>query len=204
MEVVGNYLVPQPEPETFSNIPVCVPTNNQNNTDGDLHVVQDPDEDPDNLEDTFDTISIILAAPTHDPTPTPEAEKKETAVQKHRRLKKKKEKENHMRTEFLIGQISRGAPYTVPPPLQKKQFQCDQCAFSSPSEHGLKVHTGKAHNSTPAKSANAIRCKRYRKNNKIKKQNAVENLKSLEERNIMLKAKEGQLWIMVEQQRRML
>jgi len=165
-------------------------------------------------------------------TAAPEAEKKETAVQKFRRLEKKKEKEDHMRTKFLIDQISkrtaahvpqsqpgkikhasvssRGAPYTVPPTLQEKQFQCDQCAFSSPSEHGLKVHTGKAHKvlipvntngvityllqpsstllsqnapaaPTPAKSANAIRCKRWRKNDKIKKQNAVENLKSLEE-----------------------
>jgi len=91
----------------------------------------------------------------------------------------------------------REAPYTV--------FQCDQCNFSSRSQHGLRIHTGKAHTApTPTKSANAIRHVRYRANNKIKKQNAVENLKSLEERNIMLKAKEGQLWIMVEQQRRML
>merc|ERR1712186_124918 len=34
----------------------------------------------------------------------------------------------------------RETPYTVPP-----KFQCDQCDFSSPSQHGLKIHTGKAH-----------------------------------------------------------
>jgi len=141
--------------------------------------------------------------------------------------------------------IPREAPYTVP-----TKFQCDQCDFSSPSPHGLKIHTGKAHKlhtvalplpcttsvvydlipvntsndevisyvlqpqpsstlpsqnapaaPTLAKSANAIRCDRHRKNNKIKKQNAVEKLKSLEEKNIKLKAKEDQLRIMVEQRR---
>merc|ERR1719510_2020517 len=36
--------------------------------------------------------------------------------------------------------IHRETPYTVPP-----RFQCDQCDFSSRSQHGLKIHTGKAH-----------------------------------------------------------
>merc|ERR1719510_2145879 len=35
--------------------------------------------------------------------------------------------------------IPRETPYTVP------KFQCDQCDFSSRSQHGLKIHTGKAH-----------------------------------------------------------
>lgn len=250
MEVVGDYLVPQPEPETFSNIPVCVPTNDQNNTDGDLHVVQDPDEDPDNLEDTFGTISTIMETAESinrarpDPTATPEAEIEENAVQRCRRKKKEKEKAAEERRKFLIADNTRleatiavhkqqlslpqSQTFSAPPTrcvtvsesntqaqpgkIQSASvshretpytvFQCDQCNFSSRSQHGLKIHTGKAHapaSPTPAKSANAIRHERYRKNNKIKKQNAVENLESLEEQNIKLKAEENQLRIMVEQ-----
>jgi len=63
-------------------------------------------------------------------------------------------------------------------------FQCDQCDFSSPSPHGLKVHTGKAHkldtmdlSSTALDPANAKRCKGWRGRDKIKKHNAVEELK---------------------------
>jgi len=276
MEVVGDHLVLQPEPETFSNIPVCMPTNNQNNTDGDLHVVQDPDEDPDNLEDTFDTISTIMETAESinqarpDPTATPEAEIEENAVQRCRRKKKEKEKAAEERTKFLIAdkfrleatiavheqelglpqsQTSSAPPTRETPYTAPTKFQCDQCNFSSLSPHGLKIHTGKAHKlhtvslpcttsvvycdlvevntsndgvityvlqpqpsstlpsqnasaaPTPAKSANAIRCDRSRKNKKIKEQNAVENLKSLEEQHIKLKAKEDQLRIMVEQQR---
>merc|ERR1711953_56346 len=78
-------------------------------------------------------------------------------------------------------------------------FQCDQCDFSSPSLHGLKVHTGKAHNlhtldlsSTALDPANAKRCKGYRARDKIKKHNAVEELKSRtkqeQEKNDHLKA----------------
>merc|ERR1719412_2125231 len=94
--------------------------------------------------------------------------------------------------------IPREAPYTVPP-----KFQCDQCNFSSPSPHGLKIHTGKAHNlhtedlsSTARNPADAKRSREYRGREKIKEQNAVEELKSLKEQNIKLKA---QLRIMVEQ-----
>jgi len=358
MEVVGDYLVPQPEPETFSNIPVCVPTNNQNNTDGDPYVVQDPadrlaaqkdifsegpivetvahyqshgstsNEDPDNLKDLEAKISLIKetspqsitsdltpdhahlpqsqtsSAPTPPsncvsvirsniqaqpgkiqrasvshreapytvppnvdtenltdleaeiaviltssaPTPNPEAEKKENSLQKHRRIKKEREEVEKERTKFLIadntrlvatiavleqelgvpqsqtssapptrcvtvsesntqaqpGKIQhasvshREAPHTVPP-----KFQCDQCDFSSPSPHGLKIHTGKAHNlhtedlsSTARNPADAKRSREYRGREKIKEQNAVEELKSLKEQNIKLKA---QLRIMVEQ-----
>jgi len=172
MEVVGDYLAPQPEPQTFFNIPVCVPINNQNNTNRDLHVVQDPNEDPENLEDTFDTISIIMETAESinrarpDPTATPEAEIEENAVQRCRRKKKEKEKAAEERTKFLIADKfrleatiavheqelglpqsqtssappTREAPYTVPP-----KFQCDHCKFSSRSQHGLKIHTGKAH-----------------------------------------------------------
>jgi len=92
----------------------------------------------------------------------------------------------------------REAPHTVPP-----KFQCDQCDFSSPSPHGLKIHTGKAHNlhtedlsSTARNPADAKRSREYRGREKIKEQNAVEELKSLKEQNIKLKA---QLRIMVEQ-----
>jgi len=241
MEVVGDYLAPQPEPQTFFNIPVCVPINNQNNTNRDLHVVQDPNEDPENLEDTFDTISIIMETAESinrarpDPTATPEAEIEENAVQRCRRKKnndavrKSRERKREMekaaeeRTKFLkadntrleatiaVIEQERGLPQShtssAPPTREtpytgRTKFQCDQCDFSSRSQHGLKIHTGKAHASpTPAKSANAIRCARSRKNNKIKEQNAVENLKSLEEQNIKLKAKVDQLRIMVEQRR---
>merc|ERR550525_1259413 len=78
-------------------------------------------------------------------------------------------------------------------------FQCDQCDFSSPSPHGLKVHTGKAHklhtmdlSSTALDPANAKRCKGWRGRDKIKKHNAVEELKSRtkqeQEKNDHLKA----------------
>jgi len=247
MEVVGDYLVPQPEPETFFNIPVCVPTNNQNNTDGDLHVVQDPDEDPDNLEDTFDTISTIMETAESinrarpDPTATPEAEIEENAVQRCRRKTKEKEKAAEERRKFLIadntrleatiavhkqqlglpqsqtssmpptrcvtvsesntqaqpGKIQhasvshRETPYTV--------FQCDQCDFSSRSQHGLKIHTGKAHTVDLPSTANARRCREYQLREKIKEDNAVEELKSLKGENKNLKDQEAQLRIRVEQ-----
>jgi len=99
-------------------------------------------------------------------TPNPEAEKKENSLQKHRRIKKEREEVEKERTKFLIADntrleatiavleqelglpqsqtsstpTTREAPYTVP-----TKFQCDQCKFSSRSQHGLKIHTGKAH-----------------------------------------------------------
>jgi len=152
-------------------------------------------------------------------TAAPEAEKKETAVQKHRRLKKKEENEAFLRLKSLFDDNTRleqelGLPQSsaptasTPPPSSvsvlasntaPSHFQCDQCDFSSPSPHGLKVHTGKAHNlhtmdlsSTALDPANAKRCKGYRERNKIKKHNAVEELKSRtkqeQEKNDHLKA----------------
>merc|ERR1712186_54883 len=57
----------------------------------------------------------------------------------------------------------RETPYTVPP-----KFQCDQCDFSSPSQHGLKIHTGKAHTVDLPSTANARRCREYQLREKIK------------------------------------
>jgi len=137
-------------------------------------------------------------------TAAPEAEKKETAVQKHRRLKKKEENEAFLRLKSLFDDNTRleqelGLPQSsaptasTPPPSSvsvlasntaPSHFQCDQCDFSSPSPHGLKVHTGKAHklhtmdlSSTALDPANAKRCKGWRGRDKIKKHNAVEELK---------------------------
>merc|ERR1719510_861231 len=152
-------------------------------------------------------------------TAAPEAEKKETAVQKHRRLKKKEENEAFLRLKSLIDDNARleqelGLPQssaptasTLPPSsvsvlasnTAPSHFQCDQCDFSSPSPHGLKVHTGKAHklhtmdlSSTALDPANAKRCKGWRGRDKIKKHNAVEELKSRtkqeQEKNDHLKA----------------
>jgi len=141
-------------------------------------------------------------------TAAPEAEKKETAVQKHRRLKKKEENEallslrlrlqslidDNARLEQELGLPQSSAPTASTPPPSSvsvlasntapSHFQCDQCDFSSPSPHGLKVHTGKAHkldtmdlSSTALDPANAKRCKGWRGRDKIKKHNAVEELK---------------------------
>jgi len=97
--------------------------------------------------------------------------------------------------------IHRETPYTVPP-----KFQCDQCDFSSPSQHGLKIHTGKAHklhtvdlSSTARDPADAKRSREYRLREKIKEDNAVEKLKSLKEQNKNLKDQEAQLRTRVEQ-----
>merc|ERR1719264_394250 len=95
----------------------------------------------------------------------------------------------------------RETPYTVPP-----KFQCDQCDFSSPSQHGLKIHTGKAHklhtvdlSSTARDPADAKRSREYRLREKIKEDNAVEKLKSLKEQNKNLKDQEAQFRTRVEQ-----
>jgi len=256
--------------------------NNQNNTDGDIQVVQDPadrlaaqkdifnegpivetvahyqshvstsSEDPDNLKDLEAKISLIKETSpksiTSDLTPDhAHLPQSQTSYAPPTRCVTVSESNTQAQPGKIqrTSVIPREAPYTVP-----TKFQCDQCDFSSPSPHGLKIHTGKAHKlhtvalplpcttsvvydlipvntsndevisyvlqpqpsstlpsqnapaaPTLAKSANAIRCDRHRKNNKIKKQNAVEKLKSLEEKNIKLKAKEDQLRIMVEQRR---
>jgi len=257
------------QPETGSQDFGIVVDNNVGDLIRKLTNVDTDNEDTENLKDLEAEIAKIKET-SPAPTPNPEAEKKENSVQKHRRIKKEREKVEKERTKFLIADntrleatiavleqelglpqsqtsstpTTREAPYTVP-----TKFQCDQCKFSSRSQHGLKIHTGKAHKlhtvslpcttsavycdlilvntsndgvisyvlqpqpsstlpsqnapaaPTPAKSANAIRCDRSRKNKKIKEQNAVENLKSLEEQHIKLKAKEDQLRIMVEQQR---
>merc|ERR1712061_48047 len=179
MEVVGDYLVPQPETQTFSNIPVCVLTNNQNNTDGDIHVIQDPadrlvaqkdifsegpivetvahyqshgstsNEDPDNLKDLEAKISLIKETSpqsiTSDLTPDhahlPQSQTSSAPTPPSNCVSVIRSN-----TQAQTGKIQRASvshretPYTVP-----SQFQCDQCDFSSPSQHGLKIHTGKAH-----------------------------------------------------------
>jgi len=123
-----------------------------------------PNVDTENLTDLEAEIAVILTSSA--PTPNPEAEKKENSLQKHRRIKKEREEVEKERTKFLIADntrleatiavleqelglpqsqtsstpTTREAPYTVP-----TKFQCDQCKFSSRSQHGLKIHTGKAH-----------------------------------------------------------
>ena len=95
--------------------------------------------------------------------------------------------------------LPRGALYTVTP-----QFQCDQCDFSSSSQHGFKVHIGRVHkvHTASAMSGNPKRCRDWRERGKNKKQKAEEELKVLKEQNIALRAKEALLRNLVEQRRR--
>jgi len=203
-------------------MPVCVPTNNQNNTDGDIQVNQHPDifndgpivvppesngstsnEDPDNLEPFFAKISRIKETSpksiTSDPTPDhahlPQSQTTSTPTPPSNCVSVIRSN-----TQAQPGKIQhasvipRETPYTVPP-----KVQCDQCDFSSRSQHGLKIHTGKAHTVDLPSTANARRCREYQLREKIKEDNAVEELKSLKEENKNLKDQEAQLRIRVEQ-----
>jgi len=213
--------------------------NNQNNTDGDIQVVQDPadrlvaqkdifnegpivetvahyqshvptsSEDPDNLKDLEAKISLIKETSpksiTSDLTPDhAHLPQSQTSYAPPTRCVTVSESN----TQAQPGKIQhasvippRETPYTVPP-----KFQCDQCDFSSPSQHGLKIHTGKAHklhtvdlSSTARDPADAKRSREYRLREKIKEDNAVEKLKSLKEQNKNLKDQKAQLRTRVEQ-----
>merc|ERR1719220_2913955 len=145
-------------------MPVCIPTNN---TDGDIQVYQDPDifndgpivvppesngstsnEDPDNLEPFFAKISrikqtspkSITADPTSDHAHLPQSQTTSTPTPPSNCVSVIRSN-----TQAQPGKIQhasvipRETPYTVPP-----KVQCDQCDFSSRSQHDLKIHTGKA------------------------------------------------------------
>jgi len=149
-------------------MPVCVPTNNQNNTDGDIQVNQDPDifnygpivvppesngstsnEDPDNLEPFFAKISriketspkSITSDPTSDHAHLPQSQTSSAPTPPSNCVSVIRSNTQAQPGKIQRASVShRETPYTVP-----SQFQCDQCDFSSPSQHGLKIHTGKAH-----------------------------------------------------------
>merc|ERR1719220_3457185 len=201
-------------------MPVCIPTNN---TDRDIQVNQHPDifnygpivvppesngstsnEDPDNLEPFFAKISriketsskSITADPTPDHAHLPQSQTSSTPTPPSNCVSVIRSNTQAQPGKIQRASVShRETPYTVP-----SQFQCDQCDFSSPSQHGLKIHTGKAHklhtvdlSSTARDPADAKRSREYRLREKIKEDNAVEKLKSLKEQNKNLKDQEAQL-----------
>merc|ERR1712061_601940 len=104
-------------------------------------------EDPDNLKDLEAKISLIKETSqksiTSDLTPDhahlPQSQTSSAPPTRGVTV-------SESNTQAQPGKIQhasvshRETPYTVSP-----KFQCDQCDFSSRSQHGLKIHTGKAH-----------------------------------------------------------